>query len=164
MARGHRAARRSLNKKESQLYAPLANIGSVLMDADAMYIDIGRANYTPKDRLQGREGGDGDGSDDDSQEEGDKNDAVRRSLGRFFFCDARPTWLRRLPFFFCWSVMTMTCPVSDGRNPSNIKYSFIQLYEVHFFFFSRRLHVFVPASAARLIGSAFEQIHVPINR
>ncbi|CAN0312383.1 unnamed protein product, partial [Hapterophycus canaliculatus] len=65
---------RSLNKKESQLYAPLANIGSVVMDQDAMYIDIGRANYTRKENLlledapEG-EGGDGSGSEDDSDED-----------------------------------------------------------------------------------------------
>ncbi|CAM9380418.1 unnamed protein product, partial [Ectocarpus sp. 12 AP-2014] len=46
-----KVANRSLNKKESQLYAPLANIGSVVMDQDAMYIDIGRANYTRKENL-----------------------------------------------------------------------------------------------------------------
>lgn len=53
--------RRSLNKKESQLYAPLANIGSVVMDQDAMYIDIGRANYTRKENLLLEDGGGGGG-------------------------------------------------------------------------------------------------------
>ena len=69
---------RSLNKKESQLYAPLANIGSVVMDQDAMYIDIGRANYTRKESLlledgaaaaaESDEGGEGSGDDDDDDE------------------------------------------------------------------------------------------------
>lgn len=71
---------RSLNKKETQLYAPLANIGSVVMDQDAMYIDIGRANYTRKENLlleDGAGGGaaeagsgeDGEGSSDDDDDE-----------------------------------------------------------------------------------------------
>lgn len=80
---------RSLNKKESQLYAPLANIGSVMMDQDAMYIDIGRANYTPKDRLEGdpdgnRSDAEGDGESDSSS--GDDEEVSRcRSRSIFFF-------------------------------------------------------------------------------
>ncbi|CAM9787485.1 unnamed protein product, partial [Laminaria digitata] len=62
------ANRRSLNKKETQLYAPLANIGSVVMDQDAMYIDIGRANYTPKESLMIE--GDGDGGDGEKDSDG----------------------------------------------------------------------------------------------
>lgn len=64
---------RSLNKKESQLYAPLSNVGSVIMDQDAMYIDIGHAKYTPKDRLMELEDGEGgeEGDTDDDEGEGD---------------------------------------------------------------------------------------------
>ena len=41
----------SLNKKNSILYAPLSNVGAVTFDKDAVYIDIGRANYTKKENL-----------------------------------------------------------------------------------------------------------------
>jgi len=41
----------SLNKKNSVLYAPLSNVGAVTFDKDAVYIDIGRANYTKKENL-----------------------------------------------------------------------------------------------------------------
>ncbi|CAM9664209.1 unnamed protein product, partial [Phaeothamnion confervicola] len=42
---------RSLSKKTSLLYAPMSNVGAILMDQDAVYIDIGRANYTDRDKL-----------------------------------------------------------------------------------------------------------------
>ena len=64
---------RSLNKKESQLYAPLANIGAVRMDQDAMYIDIGRANYTRKELLVEEQGKDVE-DDASSGGEGDVDD------------------------------------------------------------------------------------------
>lgn len=60
------------------------------MDQDAMYIDIGRANYTRKENLLledgtaaagGGEEGDGDG--DSSGEESDSDDEVRKA--RFYF-------------------------------------------------------------------------------
>jgi len=41
----------TLNKKDAKLYAPLSNVGAVSFDKDAVYIDIGRANYTKKENL-----------------------------------------------------------------------------------------------------------------
>jgi ribosome biogenesis protein BMS1 len=42
-----------LKKKDSLLFAPSSNVGAVSFDKDAVYIDIGRANYTKKEDLQG---------------------------------------------------------------------------------------------------------------
>ena len=42
---------KTLNKKDSLLFAPLSNVGAVSFDKDAVYIDIGRANYTKKENL-----------------------------------------------------------------------------------------------------------------
>jgi ribosome biogenesis protein BMS1 len=44
-----------LKKKESLLFAPLSNVGAVSFDKDAIYIDIGRANYTKKTELEGED-------------------------------------------------------------------------------------------------------------
>lgn len=41
----------TLKKKDSLLFAPLSNIGAVSFDKDAVYIDIGRVNYTKKENL-----------------------------------------------------------------------------------------------------------------
>ena len=38
--------RSSLKSKETLLYAPMANVGAVRYDADAMYIDLRRLHYT----------------------------------------------------------------------------------------------------------------------
>jgi ribosome biogenesis protein BMS1 len=38
-------------RKEALLFAPLANVGVVTFDSDAVYIDIGRANYTKSQNL-----------------------------------------------------------------------------------------------------------------
>lgn len=38
--------RSTLKTKETLLYAPMANVGSVRYDADAMYIDLRRLHYT----------------------------------------------------------------------------------------------------------------------
>ena len=43
--------RTSLNKKASLIFAPLSNVGMVSFDKDAVYIDIGRVNYTKKENL-----------------------------------------------------------------------------------------------------------------
>ncbi|VEU36696.1 unnamed protein product [Pseudo-nitzschia multistriata] len=52
---------KSLKKKDALLFAPLSNVGAVSFDKDAIYIDIGRANYTQKADLQGNdESGDED--------------------------------------------------------------------------------------------------------
>ena len=59
----------SLNKKDSLLFAPLSNVGAVSYDKDAIYIDIGRVNYTKKenlDRRSAKSGGDDDESGDES--------------------------------------------------------------------------------------------------
>jgi ribosome biogenesis protein BMS1 len=68
---------KTLNKKDSLLFAPLSNVGAVSFDKDAVYIDIGRANYTKKENLaiadqksgkDGEEEDQDDDDDDDSQE------------------------------------------------------------------------------------------------
>ncbi|EEC51214.1 ribosome biogenesis protein BMS1 [Phaeodactylum tricornutum CCAP 1055/1] len=43
--------RTTLKKKDSLLFAPLSNVGAVSFDKDAVYIDIGRVNYTKKENL-----------------------------------------------------------------------------------------------------------------
>ena len=43
--------RKTLKKKDALLFAPLSNVGAVSYDNDAVYIDIGRANYTKKENL-----------------------------------------------------------------------------------------------------------------
>ena len=40
-----------MKKKDALLFAPLSNIGAVSFDKDAVYIDIGRVNYTKKENL-----------------------------------------------------------------------------------------------------------------
>lgn len=40
-----------MNKKDSLLFAPLSNVGAVSFDKDAVYIDVGRANFTKKEHL-----------------------------------------------------------------------------------------------------------------
>ena len=44
--------RKTLKKKDALLFAPHSNVGAVSFDKDAIYIDIGRANYTKSDILQ----------------------------------------------------------------------------------------------------------------
>ena len=44
---------KNLKKKDALLFAPLSNVGAVSFDKDAIYIDIGRVNYTKKDDIQG---------------------------------------------------------------------------------------------------------------
>mmetsp|Transcript_23945 Transcript_23945/g.35405 ORF Transcript_23945/g.35405 Transcript_23945/m.35405 type:complete len:960 (+) Transcript_23945:65-2944(+) len=44
--------RQTINKKDSLLFAPLSNVGNVTFDKDAVYIDIGRVNYTKKENLE----------------------------------------------------------------------------------------------------------------
>jgi len=61
-----------LSKKDALLYAPLSNVGAVSFDKDAVYIDIGRANFTKKENLAITDGNDGDDneeSDSDSEDE-----------------------------------------------------------------------------------------------
>ncbi|CAM9657263.1 unnamed protein product [Ectocarpus sp. 12 AP-2014] len=96
-----KVANRSLNKKESQLYAPLANIGSVVMDQDAMYIDIGRANYTRKENLLLEDGaaeaaGGGGGSGSEEEEEDDSDDQYEERGGGDFDAGDSSRLLREL--------------------------------------------------------------------
>lgn len=44
--------RQTINKKDSLLFAPLSNVGNVTFDKDAVYIDIGKVNYTKKENLE----------------------------------------------------------------------------------------------------------------
>ena len=62
----------SLNKKDSLLYAPLSNVGAVSFDKDAVYIDIGRVNYTKKENLVPNVK---DDDDDANHSESDDDDA-----------------------------------------------------------------------------------------
>ena len=68
--------RTSLKKKDSLIFAPMSNVGMVSFDNDAVYIDIGRVNYTKKenlalnDRKKGEEMDEEDqGPDSDDEEE-----------------------------------------------------------------------------------------------
>ncbi len=70
---------RSLNKKDSLLYAPLSNVGAVSFDKDAVYIDIGRANYTKKENLAIGDKEDGAVSSSDSESD-DEDDNAPASL------------------------------------------------------------------------------------
>jgi len=68
----------TLNKKDTKIYAPRSNVGAVSFDKDAVYIDIGRVNYTKKENLElpkPNENGNGDDTDqdDDEEEEDDNN-------------------------------------------------------------------------------------------
>ena len=63
--------------KDTKLYAPLSNVGAVQFDKDAVYIDIGRANYTKKENLDlpKKEGENEDnGSDDESSSSSEEED------------------------------------------------------------------------------------------
>ena len=65
---------KSLKKKDALLFAPLSNVGAVSYDKDAIYIDIGRANYTKKENIQTLRNGleeindDNESDDDDDQQ------------------------------------------------------------------------------------------------
>jgi len=66
----------SLNKKDALLYAPLSNVGAVSFDKDAVYIDIGQANFTKKENLANIENTKDDGNqDDDEKEEESESDS-----------------------------------------------------------------------------------------
>ena len=55
-----------MNRKDSLLFAPLSNVGAVSFDKDAVYIDVGRVNYTKKENL---ELGDRNGENDEEEED-----------------------------------------------------------------------------------------------
>lgn len=46
-----RKMRRSLNQKETLLYAPMSNVGGVMFDHDAMYINVHKVHFTRPDML-----------------------------------------------------------------------------------------------------------------
>ncbi|KAL7488232.1 hypothetical protein ACHAW6_013816 [Cyclotella cf. meneghiniana] len=68
----------TLNKKDTKLYAPLSNVGLVSFDKDAVYIDIGKVNYTKKENLDlpRKENGEEEENDDnDDSKENDEYDS-----------------------------------------------------------------------------------------
>ena len=65
--------RQSLSKKDSLLYAPLSNVGAVSYDKDAVYIDIGRVNYTKKENLVGVNNNKNDDDESDNDEDDDSS-------------------------------------------------------------------------------------------
>eukprot|EP00566_Odontella_aurita_P003905 CAMPEP_0113565530 /NCGR_PEP_ID=MMETSP0015_2-20120614/22227_1 /TAXON_ID=2838 /ORGANISM="Odontella" /LENGTH=1263 /DNA_ID=CAMNT_0000467735 /DNA_START=127 /DNA_END=3914 /DNA_ORIENTATION=- /assembly_acc=CAM_ASM_000160 len=82
--------RKSLNQKDAKLFAPLSNVGAVTYDEDAVYIDIGRVNYTKKENLDAADAkkrrkvgfaddeDDEDGSDSDGDSESDDDDEAQK--------------------------------------------------------------------------------------
>lgn len=61
--------RKTLNRKDSLLFAPLSNVGAVSFDKDAVYIDVGRVNFTKKEHLEiGDKKGRGEEEDDEFEE------------------------------------------------------------------------------------------------
>jgi ribosome biogenesis protein BMS1 len=56
-----RKARRSLNAKETLLYAPMSNVGAIMYDKDALYINLPKAHFTRPELLMGAAGGGGSG-------------------------------------------------------------------------------------------------------
>jgi len=62
-----RKTKRSLSSRETLLYAPMANIGNVLYDKDAVYINLPHAHFTRPELLQGS-GGDEELPDEDGVE------------------------------------------------------------------------------------------------
>jgi len=71
----------NLSKKESLLYAPLSNVGAVSFDKDAVYIDIGRVNYTKKENLAiADKEADEAPSDSDSDSDDDEDDGAPASM------------------------------------------------------------------------------------
>jgi len=79
--------KKSLTRKDALLFAPSSNVGAVSFDKDAVYIDIGKANYTKKENLaiinkQGdlvqEEGSDDSSSDEDS--DGDEPAGLLKNL------------------------------------------------------------------------------------
>ena len=59
-----RKMRRSLNAKETLLYAPLSNVGAISYDADAVYINLPRAHFTRPEALADANGSSGGGDAD----------------------------------------------------------------------------------------------------
>lgn len=53
--------RKRLDDKDKLIYAPMSDVGGVLMDKDAVYIDIGKKNEEPS-FVPGQERGEGENS------------------------------------------------------------------------------------------------------
>eukprot|EP00516_Mucochytrium_quahogii_P007473 CAMPEP_0203745506 /NCGR_PEP_ID=MMETSP0098-20131031/1197_1 /ASSEMBLY_ACC=CAM_ASM_000208 /TAXON_ID=96639 /ORGANISM=" , Strain NY0313808BC1" /LENGTH=1171 /DNA_ID=CAMNT_0050633303 /DNA_START=86 /DNA_END=3601 /DNA_ORIENTATION=- len=62
---------RSLNAKETLLYAPMANVGNVMFDKDAVYINLPEVNYSKKAHIV-QDDDDADDSDESSEEDEEK--------------------------------------------------------------------------------------------
>ena len=82
--------RRSLNEKEKVLYAPLADVGEILYDKDAVYINIPdhKVQYSKKGEgeeegkgVGGKDAEEGSSEDDegDSDDEEEEDDGPKRS-------------------------------------------------------------------------------------
>ncbi|GBG27584.1 Ribosome biosis protein BMS1-like [Hondaea fermentalgiana] len=59
---------RALNAKETLLYAPMSNIGNVMFDKDAVYINLPEVNFTRQEDLELAHDSDADEDDDDSDD------------------------------------------------------------------------------------------------
>ena len=81
--RGGAAIARALNAKETLLYAPLSDVGNIIYDKDAMYIQLHDVQFskaedldqTADDAHRGR-AGDGPGSSSDEDGGGNSNGAI----------------------------------------------------------------------------------------
>ena len=71
---------KSLSKKDALLYAPLSNVGAVSFDKDAVYIDIGRANFTKKENLAITDDKGKNEDENDSDSESDEDESAPASL------------------------------------------------------------------------------------
>lgn len=88
--------RRALNEKERKLYAPMSDVGDVMYDKDAVYINIkdNQVNFTPtsellpddknKKKKRGKKGGKYDAYDDTDEEddEEDEEDPISKIVPR----------------------------------------------------------------------------------
>ena len=70
----------SLSKKDSLLYAPLSNVGAVSFDKDAVYIDIGRVNFTKKENLAIANGDEDEEKEESSDSDTDEDENAPASL------------------------------------------------------------------------------------
>ena len=70
-----RKKRRTLNTKETMLYAPMSNVGGVLYDADAVYINLPNVHFSKPETLMYHADDAGDG------QEGTTADAAARRAG-----------------------------------------------------------------------------------
>ncbi len=70
-----RKKRRTLNTKETMLYAPMSNVGGVLYDADAVYINLPNVHFSKPETLMYHADDAGDGED------GTTADAAARRAG-----------------------------------------------------------------------------------